>query len=203
MGTVQLKGQKPFASGQSRDVYIHPDDPGLLVKVINENGHQRTYRRWYRHSGPLAVSEREIREQDRLKRRYGRLPSFMQPIVGTVDTDLGPGLVVVAARNHDGTYAEPLHRSLRDTTVDARTVEAVRSFMRAVEATPAVLRDVHWGNLVLVHDADGSRRLALVDGFGDRGMFGLRSLLHAINQRRNVAHLKKLRRQTARFLPTS
>ena len=52
---IQLAHRKPLASGSARDVYAHPDDPDLLIKVIRKTAIKRDHKKldYDRHRATL------------------------------------------------------------------------------------------------------------------------------------------------------
>ena len=75
-----LSGRTPLAAGKFRDTYAHPDDAGLVIKIV-------------RAEAPRSRSEQDAntREFD-FHTRVPPHPAFPKP-VGSVKTDLGDGLV--------------------------------------------------------------------------------------------------------------
>src|SRR5690606_26161436 len=112
MTKILLKDVTPVASGSIRDVYRHPDDPKLLIKVVRPSTRDAKFgkgRPWhklvqrrYRH---LISYLREIREHIAQHAMGSEHPYFLQRIAGLAETDLGLGLVVEAAFGRDGNYA--------------------------------------------------------------------------------------------------
>ena len=109
----RLKDAEIIAAGRTRDVYRHPDDASLLIKVIRPSaiaGRAMVAARPGTSSSAAATAHliaylREVREQIAVHATGEPHPTFLQKIVGFVDTDMGMGLVVEAVRAADGTSA--------------------------------------------------------------------------------------------------
>jgi hypothetical protein len=190
---IHLAGRVPIGSGKIRDVYVHPQDPDLLIKVISPKGWANAVKRWYRPAGPLAVFYREIREHRRLASR-GHLPIHIQPVVGMTDTDLGLGLIVHAIRAAGGGYAPSLAAVDLGQYDPAEIRRAVSEFVTWAESGDAVLRDLHLANVVLQGTGAGYR-LVMVDGFGNLAVLPIRMWFRSINRRRNQWHAQRLLRE--------
>jgi len=80
----RLRDAEIIAAGRTRDVYRHPDDAALLIKVIRSSAIEQRYGRgapWYKFK----------------RRRYRHLIAYLR--------DVGMGLVVEAVRAADGSSA--------------------------------------------------------------------------------------------------
>ena len=95
MHVIELGNRVPIASGSTRDVYLHPNDDSLLIKVVPAGVIERRYvrgRAWYktpRRYRHFMTYLREVREQIALRAQTKAHPPSLQKIVGFADTDLG------------------------------------------------------------------------------------------------------------------
>src|SRR5262245_54956982 len=116
MHVIKLADRVPVASGSTRDVYLHPDDGSLLIKVVPAGVIEKRScpgRPWYktpRRYRHFMTYLREVREQIALRAQSKTHPPSMQKIFGFAETDLGFGLVVEAAKDRQGKLAPTLER---------------------------------------------------------------------------------------------
>lgn len=94
MPMIRLRDRVPLGQGMERECYLHPDDPSQVIKIARNN---------IQKGG--RANEDELRGY-RLLLRDGVDLSRLSRCHGYVETDLGPGLVCDAIRNHDGEIAD-------------------------------------------------------------------------------------------------
>ena len=186
---LNLTSQKPFATGGRRVCYVHPDHPGRCVKVLRKD--RSTQARLTGNSWVPAAWRRaydnnqdEQRALEMLQRRWGSdITGLHLPVCyGVIDTDLGPGLELDLIRDeHPGTAGGDPGPVARDLRHYAQSSVPADDFRPAFEAFGAWLlkhrvltRELHDHNLVAQKKADGSWRLVLIDGIGDRAWIPLR-----------------------------
>jgi hypothetical protein len=107
---IDLQDKQPLVSGAYRDVYQHPHDDDLLVKVVKPLAVERYARRApiygaWRGNWQYRNQSREIEEYLALRRKNQHTLPFIQHFVGVVDTDFGFGMVVRKVRGRDGQLA--------------------------------------------------------------------------------------------------
>ena len=150
---IELNSE-PVGQGRERTCYIHPEDPGKLIKVST--------------GAVRKQSRREIECYRRLQRQgpveYTHIPGFH----GLVETNLGVGIVVDLICDDDG----KISRSMREYLDDGMPIE---SFEPLLEELRQYLHD----NLIIFnHDivsrnilyqkrGPQSGRLVLIDALGD------------------------------------
>lgn len=184
---IKLSLLKPLASGSARDVYAHPQDPDLLIKVIRRDAIEQRYgsgRPWYkttRRYRHFVSYLREIREEIALRATGDVHPALLQKIVGFADTDLGFGLVVEAAKDHDGKLAPTLPQVIASGAFDAKVRADLEACLEGLIASPVVLADVHGANLVYAWDAENGDHFVLIDGIGSKTLIPLHRMSRYIN----------------------
>lgn len=153
---IDLTGATWVGQGNGRDCYVHPQDPGLVVKVPRQ--------------------DRVSRRQNRLELLY--LSSLLRRGVpfdhiprlhGVAATTLGEGLVCERIADPDGQPCLWLMEAVRQGVVPWKRAQELLADLRAY-----LLR--HWiafadtgsGNLVWQRRPDGSGRLVILDGLGAR-----------------------------------
>jgi hypothetical protein len=184
---IRLAGRQPLASGSARDVYLHPDDPDLLIKVIRKAAIEERYgkgRPWYKRTRRYRhfISYlREIREEIALQAQCVTHPSSLQKIVGFADTDLGFGLVVEAAKDRDGKLAPTLPQLIETGRFTPQVRAHLADCLDELITSPVVLADVHGDNLVYAWDAANGDHFVLIDGIGCKTFIPLHRMSTRIN----------------------
>jgi hypothetical protein len=185
--SIELKGARPLVSGAYRDIYQHPLDDDLLIKVIKPLVVERHAARanWYRAAygvGHYKSLLREIEEYFVLHRRGQHHLPYIQRFSGIVETDLGLGAVVGKVRGRDGNLAPTL-----TSIVIARGMsEALGSMIRAlhddVVREHIVFGDISANNIVEADDAQHGHRLVIIDGLSDQLWLPVNSLSRWFNR---------------------
>jgi len=170
-----LKDAEVIAAGSTRNVYRHPDDPNLLIKVIRPSAIEERFERrrpWYkvklkrRRYRHLIAYLREIREQIAVHAVGGEHPPFLQKIVGVVETDMGMGFVVEAVRARDGNYAPTVAELIRRGEMDRAAWEKLGKFFEDLTKSPVIVADLHPSNVVLGYTPERGDHFVLIDGIG-------------------------------------
>jgi hypothetical protein len=175
-----LKDAEVVAAGSTRNVYRHPDNPSLLIKVIRPAAIEARFgsgapwykfkRRRYRH---LIAYLREIREQIAVHALGGEYPPFLQKIVGIVETDLGMGFVVEAVLGRDGNFAPTVAELIRRGQLDRSIRAKLDQFLDALVASPVIVADLNPSNVVLGFTPEQGEHFVLIDGIGFKNIIPL------------------------------
>lgn len=186
---LALKDAEVVAAGSTRNVYRHPDDPALLVKVIRPAAIEQKFgsgapwykfkHRRYRH---LIAYLREIREQIAMHAIGGAHPPFLQKIVGFVETDLGMGFAVEAVRGRDGNFAPTLAELIRRGQYDPRTREKLDRFLDELLASPVIVADLNPSNVVLGYTPERGEHFVMIDGIGFKNVIPLERMSAYVNR---------------------
>lgn len=197
---VILNHRKPLASGSTRAVYLHPDDPDLLIKVMRPDIIEQRYgagRPWYkspRRYRQFMSYMREVREEIAMRAfTDSRMPKSVQRVVGFVDTDLGFGLVVEAVRGRDGNLAPSLRNLIRDNRFDAKAMADLDACLAELLELPVVLGDLNRANLVYAWTKQHGEHFVVIDGIGCKTLIPVNRMSEWINRftkRRLFARLK-------------
>lgn len=186
---IRLQGAPVIAAGNTRDVFNHPEDPRLLIKVVRASAIQKRYGSgspWYkfkrRRYGHLIAVLREVREQLAVHVTGGAHPRFLQKIVGFAETDLGMGLVVEAVRSRDGGFAPTVATLASKGLMDGSKMKALDQFLDAVVASPAIVSDLNPFNVVYGDADPDNAYFVLIDGIGHKNLIPLERLSAVINR---------------------
>ena len=198
MRAINLANNTPLASGSTRDVYLHPHDGSLLVKVIRRGAIEERYGRgrpWYkttRRYRHFISYLREVREEIALRAQGETHPASLQKIIGFADTDLGFGLVVEAAKDRQGKLAPALPQLIEEGRFDAAARADLETCLNELLASPVILADVHGGNLVYAWSEERGDHFVLIDGIGCKTLIPINRLSRLVNRyskRRRIARL--------------
>jgi hypothetical protein len=186
---ILLKEAEVVASGSTRNVYRHPDDPSLLIKVIRPAAIEERFGRgapWYkskgRRYGHLIAYLREVREQIAVNAIGGEHPSYLQKIVGIVETDMGMGFAVEAVRGRDGNYAPTVTELIRRGQLDRPARTKLDQFLDELVASPVIVADLNTSNVVLGHRPDLGDHFVLIDGIGFKNVIPLERMSTLLNR---------------------
>jgi hypothetical protein len=199
MNIISLKHETPIASGSIRDVYRHPFDGGLLIKVVRRStldekfGSGRPWRKFanrrYRH---FISYLREIREHLALHAIDERHPPYLQNVAGLAQTDLGLGLVVEAAVDRDGRCAPTLATLIQSQAFDRAAREQFEQFCAALIESRVIIADLHIRNVVYAYAPDHGEHFVLIDGIGFKTLIPLERWSRHINRFTNSRKVRKL-----------
>lgn len=155
---LALAGREPFARGKRRHCYVHPDDPDLCVKVAADAGDERCLReqardlrsyRWLRSLGSDSV--------------FDRIPA----VEGTVDTDLGEGIVMRLYRDHDGRISRNLAQIIVERGLPPSLVREIDALKRWLWKERLLTRDTAPYNVVAVRSGNGRWQLKIIEGWAN------------------------------------
>ena len=145
---------KPIAQGRERTCFLHPRDPEKIIKI--STGSETTQ------------SRREIDFFESLEKRnfsdYRHLPKYY----GTVNTNLGWGLVVDLICDYDKTISNSLEWYIENGTSIPEVenhLEVLREYL--LENLIIFNHDLCCANLLLQKISEDSAQLVIIDGLGD------------------------------------
>ena len=209
---VHLKHLEPVAIGRQRYVFVHPDDPGLIVKVVTEgyvarrsDKGGRPYKRWYKNyirSRHHQVFLREINEHLALRAAESSLPRYVQEIVGFAETDIGMGVVSRAVRDRNGDLAPTLRTLLEEGRFDGEARGHLDEFFCWLLHSVVVIGDLNAGNVVYGYDPQWGDHFVVIDGIGDKNIIPLSSMSARLNRMSKERRIKRINEEIAHTAPT-
>ncbi len=144
----------PIARGKERTCYLHPADATKVIKIS---------------IGTESVqSKREIDFYVMLQKRprvdYSHLPRFY----GTVQTNLGQGLVLDLVSDYDGNISKSLQWYLKNG-IELSEAESHLRVLKDYLLENLIIfnHDMYSGNLLLQKTSADSSKLVIIDGLGD------------------------------------
>ena len=177
--TIQISAE-PIGAGQERVCYLHPHDPGLLIKLQKGESDKQT--------------RRELILYASLQRRgmcnFEHIPEFH----GEVETSLGHGFVVDCVTDYDGSISKTLwwhfERGYPVSEFSAY-LEELRQYLLANRVVFSV--DMGRYNILFQKLTPERARLVVIDGLGNHT---------AINWLDHIGFFvrRKIRRRWQRFI---
>ncbi|MFP4640185.1 MAG: YrbL family protein [Guyparkeria sp.] len=195
---LKLSHLEPVAQGAQKLVFRHPDDPRVLVKVVNPRFIERRDRkdRFYqkrRRIGHHRAFAREMIEHLVVRALHpGRLAPcpYMQNILGVVDTDLGTALLVEAVLDENGDLAPTLRDLVETNRFGPRERDALEEFLDWALDSNVLINDLSADNLAWHHDG----HFVMIDGLGDRAGIPIRAVspwLNRLYKRKKIRQLRE------------
>ncbi len=185
-------------------VYRHPHDAHLLIKVVKPKYRVRNTRkvrlvRKVRSINRYRLSKcyiREVIESMQLKFKDNcSAPTFLQQVVGLVDTNLGFGLVVKAEMSRDGGYAKTLTTLIQTNHFSASVKKKLDEFYDALAACDVIVTDCAPQNLVYAYDDVVGDHFVLIDGVGEKTLIPILRIMPTFLRKKNrlnqIERLKK------------
>lgn len=203
-GPLQLTGQAPLARSKTRWIYQHPNDPDLLIKVHIprlDKGRQHGVGAWVERLKDrfLYTSgiERDLRHYIASRYQdYGPVCQRIWPIHGIVETDIGLGLLVAAARDAQGALAPTLRVLLDDQQLTPQRIADLQALLDSLVESPLTFADLNLENIVLQGAGSGGEQFVIVDGLGDRTWIPTQRWVKWVRQ----AKKKEFRGKVQRYL---
>lgn len=204
---IDLRDCVLVTSGRTRNVHVHQDLPGVLIKtlkpeLVDRDGHFKAYEWWKkgRPHGAYFAFRREIDELIVLCRRhYGRNPSRLPfaRICGLAATSAGLGLVVERISGADGTLAPTMLDLIASGHFEARHAKAMERFLEQCRDLHVVFGDLTVNNIVYTETRDPRGEFVAIDGFGEKAAIPLHRWSRFLNDRK----IERVRRRLASSLP--
>jgi hypothetical protein len=203
-----LRNGSPLAVGQLRQIFQHPHEPDLLVKVLRPDAIARRWGagvRWYKRLPRARHYTGYVRELKEYIATCARHPDRHAPIariVGLAPTDLGLGLVVEKVRGSDGALAPTLAtRYATEGGFSAAIEQDLAEFVHGLLACNVIVGDLHAWNLVYGTDSRGGPRFVMVDGFGEKLAIPLTSMSRRYNRHNTLRRIQRMRLQLPQLVP--
>ena len=197
---LKIKDQEPVSSGQAKDVYQHPTDPTVLVKVVKP-----TARAGKRPAGMLFRLSRhweyatEIIEYLAAKEVAPDGAHYLEKVIGLADTDLGVGLMVKAIKTKEGGLAPTVFQLASTHGLSETQHDALESIFDWVSSANLIVRDFSTNNLLWDEQAG---HFVIIDGVGAKPAYSLRPFWRAYNIHSNRKKVGKLRSRVQNVLKT-
>ncbi len=207
---LQLKGTEPLFVGGTRFCFIHPQHPDRCVKVLRPDrtgeARKRDAQNWKRFLPPRFFDDqlKEIRAYDELiSQQNPRLWEHIPEYYGTVETDMGLGIVTRLYKNGDGSWPENLEEALPNGLSPALD-DAIERFLQGLLREHIVTRDLLPHNLIAVKQGEGKSekyQVLIVDGIGNSELVPISTWFHFFAKRKIQRKIAKFRYRASILLP--
>lgn len=199
---VKLAHLTPLLYSKTRMVFEHPLDRNLLIKVHkprkkapSETGMRAWIAATEDHFQYTTGILREIAQfVESRYRDYGPVTQYIAPIHGVIDTDLGLGLLVAAARDSEGRIAPTVRTLLDDRRMTSQRLDALKRVLEAIVDTDLVIGDLNLENIVLCHADSPDERFLIIDGLGERTFFPVQRWIRFLSRRQKRIFAEKVSR---------
>jgi hypothetical protein len=173
---LSLESEKPFATGGLRDVFIHPGDASLCIKVWRKDrtpqqlkAKKPLHRRWRKTTASFDENLHDWRCLQRMEQlNDDEIWKYIPRCHGFIATDRGKGLVVELIRDHDGYISRSLLDRLWETGDKELFSSAIAAFSRFWINHTIPNRKLALFNLAAQEISKGKFHLHLIDGFLNR-----------------------------------
>ena len=205
---IALKHTRPLFVGGTRYCFQHPEHRDRCIKVLRPDRTgaarkrlRRDVKRWL-PARFLDDQRKEIRAYSALltgasERLWRHVPRYH----GTVETDMGAGIVTQLMRNADGSWPANL-AALLPRGLDDDLAAGIEEFLQAVSELRILSRDLLAHNIIAVKET-GGYRVMLVDGIGNAELIPLSSWFDNFAQRKARRKIRRFRARYSALLPPS
>lgn len=177
---LELNENLFIGAGKRRRCYRHPDDPGKCVKVSGGK------------KGRDMGTKREIAYFLKYQKRGCSL-LHLATYHGTVETNMGPGVVFDLITNSDDEISSPLGSLILNGMLIKDFEAEIQELRNYMFKEGIICGDFNPGNILVQVQPDGSRRLMIIDGLGNSDFFKIADFIKSFRD-------KKLERKWARLL---
>lgn len=203
---MKLRHSRPLFVGGTRYCFQHPEHRNRCVKVLRPD-RTGAARKLLRQDFKRYLPERYLDDQRKEIKAYLELmPQASEALWrhipryhGTVDTDMGIGIVTQLMRNSDGSWPKNLRDLLPEGMTDALAA-GIEEFEQAVCDLRILSRNLLPHNIIAV-DEDGRYRVMLVDGIGNSELIPMSTYSHFFADRKTARKIQRFRSRCAELLP--
>lgn len=174
MNSVHITERDILASGDTRKVYTHPEDPALCIKIPKPSLKRRTLRREIRY----------------LRKYATRASSFLTLFHGTVDSNLGKGYIYDLIRDEDGSVSRTLAQC-RD--LDGLEEKIYDLYLTCLK-NKVILSDMNLRNILARRGKGSDYDLWVVDGIGNSDYIKICDLSYYFMKKKMVRKFSRLNR---------
>ena len=145
--------EKDFlGKGTAKKVYYHPEDKNLCIKILLDSSQDIDTRDelWYRRACKKRV------EQSSLLTKY----------FGTIETNLGTGLVFELVRDYDGKVSETLESLVSREKDISKIYELLQKFKKTFFEELIITKELYPCNLLVQRISEQESRIRIIDDIG-------------------------------------
>lgn len=192
---MRLTNNDLLAEGGRRFVYINPEDNTKLLKIVKQEVIDRKLKKlkFYKKFRFRKVVDENTEDYNAYKvynKKSKDIFNFIPKLYGYIDTNLGKGLVTEYICNYDGTAAMSLKNYIQLNGIDKEIWKALKLLYKQLLDNCLVTRELKDFNVVVQIKSDNSKRLYIVDGFGNQELIPLSNYVKCIARRKIRKHFK-------------
>lgn len=193
---ISLTQETPLAVGDHKAVYVHPKNPDWLIKVVHEAGLAALKAKYpwsmrFRRLPNYWEFLHEMVEHLAVRELMSPSESYIENVIGLVDTDLGVGMIVEAIRTTNGEIAPTLRKLIQSGTFEEKHHKGLQDVLDWIINTNVIIRELTTTNMVW---NELTQRFVIIDGVGSKPLLTLRSFSKRYNRRSNFKKSEKLKR---------
>lgn len=197
--------------GRIKDIYIHPDMPDTVVKIIRPSSVDEFGRFWehkglkYRSpTGAYRHFRRELTQYLELCRR-GYAANRMHFPVATplafIPTDRGLALISERVTGPDGDLGPSLEQLISTRSVTETHIQALGRLFQECIRLHIIVGDCNTGAMVYTESRGVQPEFVLVDGLGEKNLIPLRTMSWRYNRRKLLKAQTRILREIAAKMP--
>lgn len=154
---IELDETHLIGKGNSRSVYLHPEDPNRVIKI---EGNQASKAKPNNAIDYLYFNYLLKRKRDL---------SQIATCYGWIDTTLGEGLMFQNIRNFDGTKALTFKEAILSGSLSHKVSQnLLEDFIRYLYVNNIIFADIALSNLMVQFQYNKIVKLIVIDGLGTR-----------------------------------
>jgi hypothetical protein len=203
---IKVRHTRPLFVGGTRYCFQHPTHRDRCIKVLRPDrtgAARRMLRKDFKRLLParfLDDQRKEIKAYTELMPKASeRLWRHVPRYHGTVDTDMGIGIVTQLMRNSDGSWPRNLEQLLPEG-ITTSLAKGIEEFEEAVHELRILSRNLLPHNIIAVRE-DAAWRVMLVDGIGNSELLPVSTHFGFFADRKTARKIVRFRERCAALLP--
>lgn len=174
-------------SGGNRHVYLHPHDPGKILKIHKPHLTPKhlSQNKWFRRLVPLShfdANRRDYAEHTKSRARHQELHRHICEIFGHVETNLGHAVIAEHIADTDGSTSLTLQNHAAQG-LPGDIIAPLRQLFTLLAKHHVRFRDANARN-ILVRRKNDRFDLVIIDGLGEANFIPYGTFSKAMNKRK-------------------
>jgi hypothetical protein len=186
---IELSEDLIFAEGGRRFCFVHPDDAGKCIKILNARGNPQKRKKesvWYKRFRPLSWfddNKRELISFQDLEKKGDSVWDHFPRYYGIHQTNRGDGIITDLIRDTDRAVSKTVRQYIKAFGKTPELLAALDEFYALFRDRLIVTRDILDHNLV-VQVNDEKLTIYMIDGFGTSEMIPFSSWFKSVATRK-------------------
>lgn len=205
---IELSKLEPFAIGGRRQCYIHPEFPGICLKIARPECSPDVLAKqsnWLRRLRKIARGFDENMNDWKVlsslqKAGSDEVWAHLPALKGWMETDRGRALAMELIRDYDGLISRSLLDWINTHGSRPCLFRAIDDFCRFWESQTIPSRSLGLHNIVMQEFEPGSYRLVFIDGFGSTSLIPWSRLGARGRARAVLRKTERLRKEVSDYL---